>query len=94
MVFDGKKNILTFIAILAFIDPFFSSGVHLAFTSALSAAASICASLRNDCPEVSAAEWHTKRVATSYTRCVLIFWPRRSPDSRGWQIHSGSKSSS
>ena len=52
----------------AFIDPFFSSGVHLALTSALSAASTICASIRGDCSEEEAAEWHTKRVATSYTR--------------------------
>ena len=52
----------------AFIDPFFSSGIHLAFTSALSAAATICAVLKGDCDKLDAAEWHTKRVATSYTR--------------------------
>lgn len=53
---------------LAFIDPLFSSGVHLAMTSALSAAASICASIRGDCSEVAAAAWHSKRFALSYTR--------------------------
>ena len=52
----------------AFIDPFFSSGVHLAMTSALSAAATICASIRNHCHESQAADWHTRRVSTSYTR--------------------------
>ncbi|KAF8829405.1 hypothetical protein HHX47_DHR3000952 [Lentinula edodes] len=52
----------------AFIDPFFSSGIHLAFTGALSAAATICASRRRNCTEVEAAMWHTKRVAVSYTR--------------------------
>lgn len=52
----------------AFIDPFFSSGVHLAMTSGLSAAASIAASIRGDCPESDAAEWHTQRVGLSYTR--------------------------
>jgi flavin-dependent dehydrogenase len=56
----------------AFIDPFFSSGVHLALTSALSAAATICAAIRGDCSEQDAAAWHTKRVSTSYTRCVRM----------------------
>jgi hypothetical protein len=56
----------------AFIDPFFSSGVHLALTSALSAASTICASIRGDCSEILAAEWHTKRVSTSYTRCFFF----------------------
>ena len=54
--------------VIAFIDPFFSSGIHLAMTSALSAASTICAELRGDCTELEAAEWHTKRVSTSYTR--------------------------
>ena len=52
----------------AFIDPFFSSGVHLAMTSALSAAATVCASIRHHCHESQAADWHTRRVSTSYTR--------------------------
>ncbi|EIW80822.1 FAD/NAD(P)-binding domain-containing protein [Coniophora puteana RWD-64-598 SS2] len=56
----------------AFIDPFFSSGCHLAFTSALSAAASICASVRGDCTEAEAVAWHSKRVATSYTRFQVV----------------------
>ncbi|KAJ6497752.1 hypothetical protein C8R45DRAFT_984123 [Mycena sanguinolenta] len=56
----------------AFIDPFFSSGVHLALTSALSAASTICASIRGDCTEAVAADWHTKRVSTSYTRFQVV----------------------
>ncbi|KAK0504547.1 hypothetical protein EDD18DRAFT_1125355 [Armillaria luteobubalina] len=56
----------------AFIDPLFSSGIHLAMTSALSAAATICASFRGDTDEVVAAKWHTNRVATSYTRFQLV----------------------
>lgn len=58
----------TYTLIAAFIDPFFSSGVHLAFTSGLSAAATIAASIRGDCSESQAAEWHTARFTTSYTR--------------------------
>ncbi|KAJ7039109.1 FAD binding domain-containing protein [Mycena alexandri] len=54
------------------IDPFFSSGVHLALTSALSAASTICASIRGDCTEAVAADWHTKRVSTSYTRFQVV----------------------
>lgn len=41
-------------------------------TSALSAAATICASFRGDTNEVDAAEWHTNRVATSYTRSAAL----------------------
>ena len=47
----------------AFIDPFFSSGVHLTMSGGLSAAASICAALRGDCSEEEAVKWHTIRVA-------------------------------
>ncbi|KAF8895697.1 hypothetical protein CPB84DRAFT_1258377 [Gymnopilus junonius] len=56
----------------AFIDPFFSSGVHLAMTSALSAAATICASIRGHCPENIASQWHTRRISTSYTRFQVV----------------------
>ena len=56
----------------AFIDPFFSSGVHLAMTGAISAAATIAASIRGDCPECDAAAWYSQRVAISYTRCVFV----------------------
>ncbi|KAG6857719.1 hypothetical protein H0H87_004135 [Tephrocybe sp. NHM501043] len=56
----------------AFIDPFFSSGIHLALTSALSAAATICASIRGHCSELDAADWHTRRVSTSYTRFQIV----------------------
>lgn len=46
----------------AFIDPFFSSGVHLAMSGGLSAAATICAAIRGECSELEAANWHTVRV--------------------------------
>lgn len=42
----------------AFIDPFFSSGVHLAMNGGLSAAVSIIASIRGQVPEESAAAYH------------------------------------
>jgi len=62
---------VVYLIIIAFIDPFFSSGIHLALTSALSAAATICASIHGDCCEAEAANWHTRRVSTSYTRYLL-----------------------
>jgi flavin-dependent dehydrogenase len=55
-----------------FIDPFFSSGVHLAMASGLSAAATICATKRGDCDETTAADWHSKKVAEGYTRFLLV----------------------
>lgn len=55
-----------------FIDPFFSSGVHLALTGALSAAATICASIRDGCDETRAAEWHSGRVAEGYNRFLVV----------------------
>ncbi|KIK37366.1 hypothetical protein CY34DRAFT_810413 [Suillus luteus UH-Slu-Lm8-n1] len=56
----------------AFIDPFFSSGVHLAFTGGLSAALTIAASIRGFCSEEDAQRWHTSKIATSYTRFLLV----------------------
>jgi len=55
-----------------FIDPYFSSGVHLALTSGLSAATTICASIRGDCDETTAHEWHSKKFSDAYTRFLLV----------------------
>lgn len=46
----------------AFIDPFFSSGIHLATMGALSAAASISTALRGECSEEEAVRWHSTRI--------------------------------
>ncbi|KAK0498924.1 hypothetical protein EDD18DRAFT_55561 [Armillaria luteobubalina] len=56
----------------AFIDPFFSSGVHLALLGALTAAASISASIRKTCSELQAAQFHDKKVAIAYIRFLLV----------------------
>ncbi|TFK49585.1 FAD/NAD-P-binding domain-containing protein [Heliocybe sulcata] len=56
----------------AFIDPFFSSGIHLAFNGGLSAAISVLASLRKDVPEHAAAAYHDKKVSLAYTRFLLV----------------------
>ncbi|ETW79545.1 putative halogenase [Heterobasidion irregulare TC 32-1] len=56
----------------AFIDPFFSSGVHLAFTSALSSACTIAASIRGHCSEREAQTYHELKVGTSYTRFLIV----------------------
>ncbi|KAK6532627.1 hypothetical protein TWF281_006808 [Arthrobotrys megalospora] len=55
----------------SFIDPLFSSGVHLAITGGLSAAATIAASIRGDCDEQTAGSWHSKKTVESYTRFFL-----------------------
>lgn len=55
-----------------FIDPLFSSGVHLALTSGLSAAVTVCAALRGDCSEAAAVEWHTRKVSEGYTLFLLV----------------------
>ena len=56
------------LSMAAFIDPFFSSGVHLAMTSGIAAAASVAGSIRGDCSEAEAVAWHSERVNISYTR--------------------------
>lgn len=55
-----------------FIDPYFSSGVHLALTSGLSAALTIQAVRRGDCNEITAARWHSNKVTEGYTRFLLV----------------------
>lgn len=55
-----------------FIDPLFSSGVHLALTSGLSAAVTICAARKGDCTEEAAVAWHTRKVAEGYTLFLLV----------------------
>ncbi|KAF7318411.1 hypothetical protein HMN09_00350300 [Mycena chlorophos] len=56
----------------AFIDPYFSSGVHLAFNGGVTAAATISASMRGDCAEEDAAAFHSDKVNTSYTRFMMV----------------------
>ncbi|KAM7194538.1 hypothetical protein V8F20_007894 [Naviculisporaceae sp. PSN 640] len=56
----------------AFIDPFFSSGVHLALSGGLAAATTIAAVLRGDCDEATAASWYDKKTAESYTRFLVV----------------------
>ncbi|OJJ76884.1 hypothetical protein ASPBRDRAFT_70456 [Aspergillus brasiliensis CBS 101740] len=55
-----------------FIDPLFSSGVHLALTGALAAAASICAAIKGDCSEQEAVNWHSVKIREAYTRFLLV----------------------
>lgn len=55
-----------------FIDPFFSSGVHLALMGALSAATTIRATMRGDVDEATAMKWHSSKVSEGYTRFLLV----------------------
>ncbi|PFH59609.1 hypothetical protein XA68_12096 [Ophiocordyceps unilateralis] len=54
-----------------FIDPLFSSGVHLAIAGGLSAAVTIAASLKGDYDEETAGSWHSKKTVESYARFLL-----------------------
>ncbi|EGO19147.1 putative halogenase [Serpula lacrymans var. lacrymans S7.9] len=53
-----------------FIDPFFSSGVHIAMTGGLAAAATICASMKGEVDEQTAQNWHDTKVGIAHTRQV------------------------
>ncbi|GJN78644.1 hypothetical protein PLIIFM63780_002153 [Purpureocillium lilacinum] len=55
----------------SFIDPLFSSGIHLAITGGLSAAVTIAASIKGNCSEPGAGAWHSKKTVESYTRFFL-----------------------
>ena len=48
----------------AFIEPFFSSSMHLAFTSALSAVATISSSIHGVTNEEECNKWHDAEVGT------------------------------
>lgn len=54
-----------------FIDPFFSTGVHMGYLGALSAAASICSIIRGDVPETEATTFHDRCVRQAYTRFIV-----------------------
>ncbi|KAJ3805101.1 hypothetical protein EV368DRAFT_88298 [Lentinula lateritia] len=56
----------------AFIDPFFSSGVHLAFVGSLAAAISIIAVIDGKTDEESAAAFHTAELKVAYTRFFMV----------------------
>ncbi|TEB26483.1 FAD/NAD(P)-binding domain-containing protein [Coprinellus micaceus] len=56
----------------AFIDPFFSSGVHLAILGGLTAALTIAAPLRGHCNETVASEFYSIKTATAYTRFLVV----------------------
>jgi flavin-dependent dehydrogenase len=54
-----------------FIDPFFSTGVHMACLSALSGAASIASVRRDEVSEDEALRYHEKLVRRSYLRLMM-----------------------
>jgi len=53
---------------LAFVDPLFSSGVHVAMTSALSAASTILGSMNGQVSEDEAQNWHDAKIGICQTR--------------------------
>lgn len=56
----------------AFIDPLFSTGVHLAFLGALSAAASIASERREGLAPARAAGFHDRCIRAAYARFAVI----------------------
>ncbi|KZT05768.1 FAD/NAD(P)-binding domain-containing protein [Laetiporus sulphureus 93-53] len=55
-----------------FVDPFFSSGVHIAMTGALSAALTICSSNKGEVTEEFAQQWHDEKVGMAHTRFLFV----------------------
>ncbi|KAF8888756.1 O-methyltransferase [Infundibulicybe gibba] len=56
----------------AFIDPFFSTGISLAFTGGLAAAVSIASSIRGEFEEVEVCKYHDAKIGKAYTRYLLV----------------------
>ncbi|KAJ3515159.1 hypothetical protein NLJ89_g1939 [Agrocybe chaxingu] len=55
-----------------FVDPFFSSGVHIGMTGALSAATTICATIKGQIDEKTAQLWHDAKVGIAHTRFLFV----------------------
>src|ERR1700761_4389331 len=55
-----------------FIDPFFSSGYHIALATGLNAAATVTASIKKEVDEINAAMWHAKNMIGTYSRFLLV----------------------
>lgn len=55
-----------------FIDPYFSSGVHLALSSGLSAAMTIQAVRNGEASKFEGAKWHSAKTAEGYSRFLLV----------------------
>ncbi|PCH37849.1 FAD/NAD(P)-binding domain-containing protein [Wolfiporia cocos MD-104 SS10] len=55
-----------------FVDPFFSSGVHIALTGATSAALTICASIKGEVSEELAQAWHDTKLGVAHTRFLFV----------------------
>ena len=56
----------------AFIDPLFSTGVHLAFLGAVSASASIASELRDEVDSATAVGFHDRCIRKAYVRFAVI----------------------
>lgn len=56
----------------AFIDPLFSTGVHLAFLGALSGAATVAGQLRGEIDDATAIEFHDQCIRKAYVRFAVI----------------------
>ncbi|KAL4965408.1 NAD(P)/FAD-dependent oxidoreductase [Aspergillus stella-maris] len=55
-----------------FIDPLFSSGVHLALTGGLAAGTTIMASIKGDVSDEVAGKWHSNRIKEGFARFLLV----------------------
>jgi flavine halogenase len=54
-----------------FIDPLFSTGVHMAFLGALSSAATICSEIRGEAPAEQLERFHHRCLSQAYTRLAV-----------------------
>lgn len=54
-----------------FVDPLFSSGVHMAFLGALSSAAAICSVTRGELDEDAVSRFHDRCLTQAYTRFMI-----------------------
>lgn len=77
----------------AFIDPLFSQGIHMALLGGLSAAATLCSSMRGEWDEKVMVEYHDAFVRRAYTQFLLILsgWYRQIRNQEKVNLHGVTK---
>ncbi|MFL6202020.1 MAG: NAD(P)/FAD-dependent oxidoreductase [Thermoanaerobaculia bacterium] len=90
--FSGKNYRLAGDA-AAFIDPLFSQGIHMALLGGLSAAATLCSTMRGEWDEAAMSEYHDAFVRRAYTQFLVVLsgWYRQIRNQESVVLHGVNK---
>jgi flavine halogenase len=77
----------------AFIDPLFSQGIHMALLGGLSAASTLCSSMRGEWDEAAMGEYHDTFVRRAYTQFLVVLsgWYRQIRNQEQVNLHGVTK---